>query len=179
VRSDLAILHTVQCAQQGCCDSKVFRQLLPHTPCRSRSSDGGYPPSQQPQVCTQCKQERAANWFALAHERQETCLAAALTAGLAIKPTSACDGMCLLHLESLPLLHVPNSHAARHTVSHAKGKCAFCVLACMDDTSTAGNLLAGHVHLRPSGSVRRPSARSHQLCQVRRSAGSATRYAQC
>ena len=39
--------------------------LLSLAPCRSRATAGGHPPGQEPQVCRQCKQELAADWFAI------------------------------------------------------------------------------------------------------------------
>ena len=38
---------------------------LRHTPCRSRASAGGHPPSQEPQKCSGCGSELAAKWFTI------------------------------------------------------------------------------------------------------------------
>jgi hypothetical protein len=71
----LGQLHGQQCSCSACftaLDLNMQMQLirlpvqrpLPLSPCRPRASAGGHPPSQEPQVCTQCKRELAANWFA-------------------------------------------------------------------------------------------------------------------
>jgi hypothetical protein len=71
-------------------------------------------------VCTKCKQERAASWFAIARGnlsgRRSDCRSGPGA------PTLACLGMCLLHLASVPSLHIPHSYAACHAPCHASGK---------------------------------------------------------
>jgi hypothetical protein len=128
-------------------------------------------------VCTQCKQELAADWFAISRSSLSgRCSDCRLDPGAL---TLACLGMCLLHLTSVPSLHIRHSYAACHTPTHAKEKEVHPVAACPDIKSTAGNLLAGRVHLKTSGNVGQPYARRHQPCQVRRSERSVSRYAQC
>ena len=154
-------------------EKATLTQLL-HTPCRSRKSASGHPPSQDSQKCTQCKQDLAAKWFAIKRSNLSGRRIECRLGPLSLTPACLVKSVC--YTSRPGHLQIPRSHAACY-LPHSQGASVNHVLVCVDPRGNAGKFIAGRVHQSTSRNVGQPCAISHQPCQLRRSAEGVMRYA--
>ena len=127
-------------------------------------------------MCRLCGAERAANWFAVARGnlsgRHSYCRLG----------RDADTGLCW-HLSASPwisaLLSMVPPHMQHATLPPMQTARVHPAPAGFDISSTADDLPAGHVRLIGMRIMQQPCVTGHQTCQMRRSAGGVTRYAQC